>query len=187
MFELPLQLACKRRRVSGCHLSPILRVSYFRRRKSDSRKYVYIRSLPYSLFGYNEAKLLPLYAEENVTSISLHEYKSKLSMFFLRLGAHRRVHTVGTEQDIVVSKVITHPSYHQPTKYSHDIALLKLEKPAQLDRYLRRASLGKIAASPFLKQSPAEMGGGKYPASSGLPNVSSKKNGVLCAIQRFIY
>lgn len=81
-------------------------------------------------------------------------------MFFLRLGAHRRVHTVGTEQDIVVSKVITHPSYHQPTKYSHDIALLKLEKPAQLDRYLRRASLGKIAASPFLKQSPAEMGVG---------------------------
>lgn len=55
--------------------------------------------------------------------------------YLLRLGAHRRVNIVGTEQDIRVSKVITHPSYHKPTRYSHDIALLKLEKPAQLNRY----------------------------------------------------
>ena len=55
-------------------------------------------------------------------------------MCLLRLGAHRRVNTVGSEQVIAVSKVITHPLYHQPTKYSHDIALLKLEKSVQLNR-----------------------------------------------------
>ena len=53
---------------------------------------------------------------------------------FFRLGAHRRVIDVGTEQDIVVSKVITHPSYHKPSRYSHDIALLKLSKPASLNQ-----------------------------------------------------
>ena len=41
---------------------------------------------------------------------------------------------VGTEQDFVASKVFTHPSYHKSKSYSHDIALLKLEKPALLGR-----------------------------------------------------
>ena len=59
-----------------------------------------------------------------------------IDQFFVtsRLGAHRRVHTVGTEQDIRVKKVITHPSYHKPSTYAHDIALLKLEKKAQLNK-----------------------------------------------------
>lgn len=30
--------------------------------------------------------------------------------------------------------MITHPSYHKPVQYSYDIALLKLVKPAQLNR-----------------------------------------------------
>ena len=42
-------------------------------------------------------------------------------MCFLRLGAHRRVNTVGSEQDIVVSKVMTHPLYPQPTQYIYVI------------------------------------------------------------------
>ena len=45
-----------------------------------------------------------------------------------------RTEEVGTEQDFTVSKVITHPSYHNPKGYSNDIALLKLEKPARLGR-----------------------------------------------------
>lgn len=56
------------------------------------------------------------------------------SILFLRAGDYSRVSVDDTEQDIKVSKVITHPSYHNPVLYSHDIALLKLEKPARLNR-----------------------------------------------------
>lgn len=52
-----------------------------------------------------------------------------------RLGAHSRTSaSTGYEQDIRVSKVITHPQYHKPTTYSHDIALLKLSKSATLNQ-----------------------------------------------------
>ncbi|CAH3040258.1 unnamed protein product [Pocillopora meandrina] len=53
----------------------------------------------------------------------------------VRLGAHSRVgETVGTEQDIDVAEIITHEKYHSPLRYSHDIALLRLEKPAKLGK-----------------------------------------------------
>ncbi|XP_078360420.1 MAM and LDL-receptor class A domain-containing protein 1-like isoform X2 [Oculina patagonica] len=70
------------------------------------------------------------------------------SSIVIRLGAHRRVNTVGTEQDIKVIKVITHPSYHKPVSYSHDIALLKLEKPATLNRYVNLVCLPNTVAAP---------------------------------------
>ena len=57
-----------------------------------------------------------------------------LSTYFYRLGAYRRRANVGTEQDFSVAKIIKHPSYNNPKRYSHDIALLKLDKPATLDR-----------------------------------------------------
>lgn len=66
----------------------------------------------------------------------------------IRLGAHRRVLSVGTEQDIVVSKVITHPSYHKPSTYSHDIALLKLSRPATLNKYVNLVCLPHAVAAP---------------------------------------
>lgn len=37
-------------------------------------------------------------------------------------------------EDFKVAKIISHPSYQKPLKYSHDIALLKLEKPATLKK-----------------------------------------------------
>ncbi|CAH3026001.1 unnamed protein product, partial [Porites evermanni] len=70
------------------------------------------------------------------------------SSIVIRLGAHRRLNSVGTEQDLRVSKVITHPSYHKPTTYGHDIALLKLEKPAQLNRYVNLVCLPHAVAAP---------------------------------------
>lgn len=57
-----------------------------------------------------------------------------LSTYFYRLGAYIRTANVGTEQDFRVIKIIKHPSYNNPKRYSHDIALLKLDKPAALDR-----------------------------------------------------
>ena len=53
----------------------------------------------------------------------------------LRLGAHfRTTGTVGTEQDIDVAEIYRHEKYHSPQTYSHDIALLKLAKPAKLGK-----------------------------------------------------
>ena len=49
------------------------------------------------------------------------------------MGAHYRTSgSVGTEQDITVSKIIVHENYQNPYTYSNDIAILKLEKPAVL-------------------------------------------------------
>jgi len=52
----------------------------------------------------------------------------------VRLGAHYRKGNVGTEQDISVSRIIVHNSYRRPYRYAHDIALLKLSKPAVLNK-----------------------------------------------------
>ena len=57
-----------------------------------------------------------------------------LSTYLYRLGADRRIANVGTEQDFNVAKIIKHPSYHSPIRFSNDIALLKLDKPAILNR-----------------------------------------------------
>lgn len=59
-----------------------------------------------------------------------------------------RTEDVGTEQDFAVSKVITHPLYHKPKGYSHDIALLKLEKPARLGRCVFSSQTVVIFSSP---------------------------------------
>ncbi|KXJ21989.1 CUB and peptidase domain-containing protein 1 [Exaiptasia diaphana] len=53
----------------------------------------------------------------------------------IRMGAHKRTSSVGTEQDFKVIKKIMHESYQNPKQYSNDIALLKLEKPVTLDKY----------------------------------------------------
>ncbi|KAL9972358.1 hypothetical protein ACROYT_G018643 [Oculina patagonica] len=51
----------------------------------------------------------------------------------IRMGAHKRISTVGTEQDLRVVKIISHPRYNSPLQLSHDIALIKLEEPAILN------------------------------------------------------
>ena len=54
-----------------------------------------------------------------------------------RLGAHFRRDgdgTVGTEQDIDVAEIYTHEKYHSEYRYSHDVALLRLVKPAKLGK-----------------------------------------------------
>lgn len=49
------------------------------------------------------------------------------------MGAHSRLGiSSGTEQDIDVAEIITHEKYLSPFGYSHDIALLRLAKPAKL-------------------------------------------------------
>ena len=53
------------------------------------------------------------------------------------MGAHNRVESSSassTEQKFKLTKIIMHESYNKPMQMSNDIALLKLEKPAILNR-----------------------------------------------------
>ena len=55
------------------------------------------------------------------------------SMLF-RLGAYKKEGDVGSEQDFAVTKIVMHPDFHYPKRYSNDIALLKLNRPAIFNR-----------------------------------------------------
>ena len=51
------------------------------------------------------------------------------------MGAHYRSYgTVGTEQNFDVAKIIQHENYNIPYRWSNDIALLQLSKPAKLGK-----------------------------------------------------
>ncbi|KAK3732282.1 hypothetical protein QZH41_014416, partial [Actinostola sp. cb2023] len=66
----------------------------------------------------------------------------------IRLGAHRRTANVGSEQDFKIVKVIKHQSYHKPLRYANDIALLKLERPAKLNRFVNLVCLPDSEPAP---------------------------------------
>ena len=58
------------------------------------------------------------------------------------MGAHYKYgSSVGTEQRLEVEKIILHPSYHKPRRYAHDIALIKLARPAILNNAVGLACL----------------------------------------------
>ncbi|XP_015761869.1 PREDICTED: MAM and LDL-receptor class A domain-containing protein 1-like isoform X4 [Acropora digitifera] len=62
--------------------------------------------------------------------------------FKIRLGAHYRTSSsTGYEQDFDVDKLIVHPSYGSPLRYSHDIAIVKLSRPALLNKRVHPACL----------------------------------------------
>ncbi|XP_048581562.1 tryptase isoform X2 [Nematostella vectensis] len=80
-----------------------------------------------------------------------HCLKNKLPQdIVIRLGAQRRLESVGEEQDINVTRIIKHPSYSSPVRYAYDIALLKLRKPAELNKFINLVCL------PHGMQIPAE-------------------------------
>ncbi|XP_020608503.1 anionic trypsin-like isoform X2 [Orbicella faveolata] len=73
---------------------------------------------------------------------------SEAGSIYVRLGAHKQSEMTGTEQDFTASKVIMHPAYHKPIGMSHDIALLKLDRPAVLTRFVNLACLPQAVAAP---------------------------------------
>lgn len=65
-------------------------------------------------------------------------------VFFLsifRLGAHKRKQSVGTEQLMEIEKIISHQSYRRPYGMAHDIAMIKLAKPARIGKYVNLACM----------------------------------------------
>ncbi|XP_006826065.1 uncharacterized protein LOC100368814 [Saccoglossus kowalevskii] len=59
---------------------------------------------------------------------------------FVRLGEHERAKDEGFEQTIPIADYIVHPNYNGET-YDYNIALLKLEEPAQLVSYVQTLCL----------------------------------------------
>ncbi|KAL9953476.1 hypothetical protein ACROYT_G040898 [Oculina patagonica] len=69
-------------------------------------------------------------------------YGKQASSVTVRLGAHYRSNgTVGTEQTIDVVKIIQHEHYNIPNRWSNDIALLQLSKPAKIGKGVGLACL----------------------------------------------
>lgn len=62
-------------------------------------------------------------------------------MSLFRLGAHHRTRVDNRVQDFKVRRIVRHPSYHNPVSYAHDIALLELHRPAQLNGVVRPVCL----------------------------------------------
>jgi len=60
--------------------------------------------------------------------------------FSVRVGEHDKWVTEGSEVDIKVAKVFRHPKFDHHT-YNNDIALFKLEKPIQYNKYVSPACL----------------------------------------------
>ncbi|EDO39910.1 predicted protein, partial [Nematostella vectensis] len=59
----------------------------------------------------------------------------------ITLGEHKRSASEGTEQRFSVARIIVHPQYFEPTAINNDIALIKLNKPARLNKYVNLACL----------------------------------------------
>ena len=105
------------------------------------------------------ARMNTLLLTQKFLSPKYHLIKSHHELYFckfndtcfpFRMGAHyRRSGFVGTEQDIDVAQIITHENYHNPLRYSHDIALLKLAKPAKMGKGVGLACL-PYSVSPSL-------------------------------------
>lgn len=57
------------------------------------------------------------------------------------MGAHYKKGNDATAQDIEIERIIMHRRYKKPFGMSHDIALLKLSAPAQLNRAVGLACL----------------------------------------------
>jgi secreted trypsin-like serine protease len=65
--------------------------------------------------------------------------------FFVTLGEHDRSKTEGSEQQMTVVQVIAHPDYQSGRGFNNDMALLKLNAPAQLNA---RVALIPLLTSP---------------------------------------
>ena len=67
-----------------------------------------------------------------------------------RMGAHRKHGRDSHAQDFSIETIIMHEKYKKPIGLSHDIALLKLRRPATLNRYVGPACLPDDGSLPNL-------------------------------------
>ncbi|XP_074613343.1 MAM and LDL-receptor class A domain-containing protein 1-like isoform X4 [Acropora palmata] len=91
--------------------------------------------------------------------------------FKIRLGAHYRTSSsTGYEQDFDVDKLIVHPSYGSPLRYSHDIAIAKLSRSALLNKRVHPACLPFAVPPPASGTSCWITGWGTLSSGGSQPN-----------------
>ncbi|ROL51752.1 Coagulation factor IX [Anabarilius grahami] len=79
---------------------------------------------------------------------------SQNGSFFIRVGEHDVSKTEDTEQNLDVTRFISHPRYDSKSSlYNHDIALLRLRTPIRLTPTIRPICLGPMLFSNSLLQS----------------------------------
>ncbi|XP_031550202.1 chymotrypsin-like elastase family member 2A [Actinia tenebrosa] len=60
----------------------------------------------------------------------------------IRMGAHYLRKITGTEQDFDIERIYMHPDYNRyPSQHDNDIALIKLKRPAMLNKWTQPACL----------------------------------------------
>ncbi|XP_073677061.1 coagulation factor IXa [Garra rufa] len=79
---------------------------------------------------------------------------SQNGSFYIRVGEHDVSKTEGTEQNLNVTRLISHPRYDSKVSlYNHDIALLRLRTPIRFTPTVRPICLGPMLFSNSLLQS----------------------------------
>ncbi|XP_065127963.2 coagulation factor IXa [Paramisgurnus dabryanus] len=78
----------------------------------------------------------------------------KNGSFFIRVGEHDINKIENTEQNLNVSRYISHPRYvSKLSLYNHDIALLRLRTPIRFNQMVRPICLGPMSFTNFVLQS----------------------------------
>lgn len=74
-----------------------------------------------------------------------------IKVFHYRMGAHKRFGKESHAQQFRVQTIIMHENYKTPKNtLGHDIAIVKLDKPAVLNRYVGLACLPEKGSVPDL-------------------------------------
>lgn len=89
----------------------------------------------------------------------------------VRLGGHATKQTNANAQDIDVAKIIRHPSYEKPINMAYDLSLLKLSKPAVLNKFVNLACLPESIADPTEGTKCYTTGWGRMASGGTPPNV----------------
>eukprot|EP00112_Aurelia_sp_Birch-Aquarium-sp1_P007983 Seg1871.3 transcript_id=Seg1871.3/GoldUCD/mRNA.D3Y31 product="Transmembrane protease serine 9" protein_id=Seg1871.3/GoldUCD/D3Y31 len=73
--------------------------------------------------------------------------EAQAASFRVRVGEHDTRATEGSEVDIPVSRIISHPSYSRRT-IDFDVAVMKLARPATLGKFVKTACLPAVGQAP---------------------------------------
>jgi hypothetical protein len=66
-------------------------------------------------------------------------------MYTIRLGDFDRMRYEGREQTIGVERVLSHPDHDYPVDRNNDLALIKLKRPATLNKWVGTVCLPTAA------------------------------------------
>jgi len=125
----------------NCGVAPTSRVIHGQTAKANAWPWM-VRLVTTELFEKNfiECGGTLIHPQYVLTAAHCLEYYKKAKNYRLTLGEHDHSKDEGTEQFVDVDELIKHPKYN-PSFFDHDIALLKLEQPAKINKFVKLACL----------------------------------------------